>query len=500
MSLTPELHDLQLRIEGWARGYGLDFFETRFEVVDYDRINELAAFGGFPTRYPHWRFGMEYEQLARSSEYGLSKIYEMVINTDPAWAYLLEGNHMTEQKLVMAHVYAHVDFFKNNYYFSVTNRRMVDAMANHATRVRRLIDDLGLERVEGFIDTCLALDNLIDYQAPYIQRPAARTEMPEGLPERMVEVPRLPARPYMDSFINPPEIMEQERQRLVREAEARRQRFPEHPQADVLGFLLDHAPLEAWEHELLAIVRAEALYFAPQGMTKIMNEGWATYWHSRIMTEKALEASEIIDYADACSKVLATSPRQLNPYKLGVELFRDIQERWDRGMFGAEWESCDRMDVRETWDRQTGQGMEKIFQVRRIYNDITFLDEFLTPDFIERQQLYTFGYDPKQRQWTIRSKEFDDIKKRLLNQLTNFGQPWIAVRDANFRNRGELLLHHRFLGEPLRRDYATEVLSRLQRVWKRPVHVETLVDGHGRLLGFDGQSATDEPWSHSAPA
>jgi len=496
MSLPSELRELQLRIEDNARGFGLDFFETHFEVVDYARINEIAAFGGFPTRYPHWRWGMEYEQLSRSAEYGLSKIYEMVINTDPAYAYLLEGNLMSDQKLVMAHVYGHVDFFKNNYYFSVTNRRMVDTMANHATRVRNLIDRLGLERVEAFLDTCLSLDNLVDYQAPYIQRPSVRSEPVDEYPDRTVQVHKLPARSYMDEFINPPELIEQQRQQKVREMEERRNRFPENPQFDVLAFLAEYAPLQSWELELLQIVRAEAQYFAPQGMTKIMNEGWATYWHSRIMTEKALEASEIIDYADACSKVLATNPRQLNPYKLGVELFRDIRERWDRGMFGPDWEDCDSMAARETWDRQVGEGMSKIFQVRRLYNDITFLDEFLTPDFVERQNLYTFGYNPKSRRWEVSSKEFAEIKARILEGLTNFGQPSIAVRDANFRNRGELLLHHRLLGQPLRLDYAQDVLRNLYKVWKRPAFIETSVEGQGRLIGFDGNRNSDEAWEY----
>src|SRR5678809_1034405 len=133
-------------------------------------MNEVAAFGGFPTRYPHWRFGMDYEQLSKGYEFGLQKIYEMVINTNPAYAYLLEGNSLVDQKIVMAHVAGHVDFFKNNYYFSKTNRKMIDGMANHATRVRKHIERLGLEKVETFIDSCLCLENLIDPMSPFIVR------------------------------------------------------------------------------------------------------------------------------------------------------------------------------------------------------------------------------------------------------------------------------------------------------------------------------------------
>jgi stage V sporulation protein R len=493
MSLTPALRDARDEIETVARGFGLDFFETVFEMVDYDRINEIAAYGGFPTRYPHWRFGMEYEELSRSSEYGLSKIYEMVINTDPAYAYLLEGNSMVEQRTVIAHVFGHVDFFKNNYYFSVTDRKMVDRMANHATRVRELIDDVGLERVERFIDTCLSLDNLVDVHAAYMARAPLRVQQVE-VPslDRAIQVARLPARDYMEEFVNPPEFLEQKRRERVKQAEDRRRRFPEEPQRDVLGFLLHHAPLDGWEVEILQIIRDEALYFAPQGMTKIMNEGWASYWHSRILTERVLRADEFVDYADSYSRVMATSPRRLNPYKLGIELWRDIEERWNRGMFGPEWEDCDRIEQREAWDHKVGAGREKIFAVRRIYNDVTFLDEFLTPDFIERQRLFAFGYNPRNKQWEISSREFADVKQKLLDQITNAGQPVIDVVDANFRNRSELLLRHQFRGTPIRVDYANEVLANLHRVWRRPCHLHTEVDGKGRLLGFDGQNCTQE--------
>ena len=170
--LPPNLRKLKEEIEAQARSYGLDFYETIFEVLDGDDLNEVAAYGGFPTRYPHWSFGMQYEQLKKGYEYGLSKIYEMVINNEPCYAYLLEGNSSVDQKMVMAHVYGHCDFFKNNYYFSKTNRRMIDGMANHAMRVRKHIERHGIEKVEAFVDVCLTLDNLIDPQSPYIVRRA----------------------------------------------------------------------------------------------------------------------------------------------------------------------------------------------------------------------------------------------------------------------------------------------------------------------------------------
>src|SRR5690606_8391555 len=179
---SSDLREIQRSIEGHAKDYGLDFFPTLFEVLDYRQMNEVAAYGGFPVRYPHWRFGMEYEQLSKSAEYGLSRIYEMVINNTPSVAYLLEGNSLVDQKLVMSHVYAHVDFFKNNYTFKTTNqgvdkrtgepiRKWIDTMANHGATVRRWANRIGIEKVEGFVDHCLSLENLIDPYAPFAPAP-----------------------------------------------------------------------------------------------------------------------------------------------------------------------------------------------------------------------------------------------------------------------------------------------------------------------------------------
>src|SRR6478735_9972532 len=170
MPLPPHLEALRAEIASYARGYGLDFFDVIFECVTYDEMNMIAAYGGFPTRFPHWKFGMEYEQLSKGYAYGLSKIYELVINNDPSYAYLMSSNADVDQKLVMAHVYGHVDFFKNNFSFAHTNRKMMDIMANHGTKIRRYIDKYGLDKVETFIDRCLSIDNLIDRQLPFIKR------------------------------------------------------------------------------------------------------------------------------------------------------------------------------------------------------------------------------------------------------------------------------------------------------------------------------------------
>ena len=508
-TLPQYLREWQEKVEKIAVGYGLDVFPTVFEILTYDQMNEIAAYLGFPNRYPHWRFGMEYEQLSKSYEYGLSKIYEMVINNNPAYAYLLEGNSLTEQKLVMAHVMGHVDFFKNNFAFRATdldaqgrladpmrradpydpNRKWIDKMANNGSKVRRHIDRIGVAKVEEFIDFCLSLENLIDPWRPFAPKPAARPNSDDEPQAR--EIPRLKAKGYMEKFINPEEYLEEQKKKMEAEAE-RDRRFPERPERDILLFLLQHAPLDRWERDCLETIRDEAYYFVPQRQTKIMNEGWASFWHSKMMTEKIADATEIIDYAERNAMVMATSKGQLNPYKLGVELLRNIEERWDRGQFGREYEECDSIAEKRNWDLRLGLGRQKIFEVRKLYTDVTFIDEFLTPEFAVQMGLFTFNYSSRNERYEIESREFKKVKDKLLSQLTNSGTPVIVVYDANFENRGELLLKHEHNGIDLQMDYARDTLRALVRIWRRPVGVATIVDNKPTLLRYDGTEHTSK--------
>ena len=211
---------------------------------------------------------------------------------------------------------------------------------------------------------------------------------------------------------------------------------------DILLFLLEHGPLLPWQVDVLSIIRDEAYYFAPQGQTKIMNEGWASYWHSTIMTRHGLEPNDVVNYADHNSGTLASSPTRLNPYKLGVELFRDIEDRWNRGCFGRDYDDCDDLVTKREWNTNAGLGRDKIFEVRRIHNDLTFIDEFLTLDFCRRHKMFRFGYNENTDFYEIESREFPKVKQQLLFSLTNRGRPIISVTEGNYKNRGELYLVH----------------------------------------------------------
>jgi len=498
--LPRELLEHMKRIKAKALEYGLDFFEVVFERLDFDTMNQIAAFGGFPIRYPHWKWGMEYERLSKRDAYGMGRIYEMVINNDPCYAYLQESNSILDQKLVMAHVYGHADFFKNNLWFGKTDRKMMDQMANHATRVRRHVERQGQEEVERFIDDCLAIEHLIDPHSMFVARedPRSRAKDEPGA----FEPDKLPAKDYMDPFINPPAELERQREAHKEREAARASAFPEKPTRDVLLFLMRHAKIPEWKSDILSIIRDEAYYFAPQAMTKVMNEGWATYWHSKLMTEHFVESSEIIDYAEQHSGVVHMPPGGFNPYKIGVELFKEIERRWDRGQHGPGWEALDTIGAKDAFDSGAGEGRAKIFEARRIYNDVSFIDEFLTPEFVEKHQMYQFKRDARTGEVKVVTRDFGRVKQTLLHHLTNMGQPFVYVVDANYLNRGELYLAHRFAGLELDAAKAIEVLRALRRIWGRPVHVQARVNEEMRLITLEeaGGDARSEVIGEDTPA
>ncbi|HEX9641004.1 MAG TPA: SpoVR family protein, partial [Candidatus Krumholzibacteria bacterium] len=181
-------------------------------------------------------------------------------------------------------------------------------------------------------------------------------------------------------------------------------------------------------------------------------------------------------------------------------LFRDIEDRWNRGAFGREYDECDDYNERRRWDKQLGLGREKIFEVRKIYNDVTFIDTFLTDEFCQQHKLFVYQYDLDEEQFVIASREFGKIKRQLLNQLTNAGQPIISVVDADFGNRGELCLEHTFEGVPLDLHFAEATLVNLQKIWKKPVSIRSVYQSKQIMLRHDGEQSTIEEIAESSSA
>lgn len=469
--LSAELRNQAHEIFEMARDFGLTHFPIKFVSVSPKELNAIAAYTGFPSRISHWTYGMDFEDIHKRYQYGVSKIYELVINTDPVIAYLLDTNTMVDQKLVMIHVCGHADFFYNNNWFGNTNRQMLDQMANNASRAKRIMDRVGDTRVEDFLDICHSLNNLIDPYKDHIKRQYPKPDEDDRLMRQ--EIPKLKSTAgYMDRYINDAEFIAAQKRRIAEERE-KNKKLPVQPERDVLGFVLEHAPkLERWQRTLLAMVREEAYYFAPQRMTKIMNEGWATYIHSKFMTGHLCTDGDIIDYCDSQSRAIAQG-KSLNPYRLGLALFKDIEDRWNKGKFGLEWERCRNMEQLHNWDTGAMKGKEKIFQVRQTHNDLTFIDDFLTPEFAVDQKLFSFK--PGQFGYMEINREFTKVKSHLLQMLANGGQPVIQVTNGDFANRGELLLEHVYDGQELDKAKGKDTLENLYQLWSRPIHIDTII-------------------------
>lgn len=318
-------------------------------------MSEIAACGGFPTRYHHWRFGQESLKMKKSYRYGLHKIYEMAINNDPCYAYLLEANQPIDHKVVIAHVSAHSDFFKNNAWYQYTNRNMLNEMGNHAAQIEAIRSKENRKEVDQFIDWCLSIENLIDIHAPFIERRKIEKKKKEGkIPGRLESQEDLAF--YMEEFINPVEYLEAQKEAKEKKEERQKQiekglKLPPEPTKDIMLFLLEHAALEDWQRKILAVVREEAYYLAPQTQTKVMNEGWAKYWERKIIVEQGIaEPNEIVDDAQHTAGTVAKSIGRINPYRLGIELWKDIESRWNTGRHGKIWEECNISSISENWD------------------------------------------------------------------------------------------------------------------------------------------------------
>lgn len=443
-SLPPRLMKAAVQAEEAASAAGLTFFEVVFEMLDAADVNAVAAYGGFPTRYPSWRFGMEYERLSRGYDWGLSKIYELVINHDPTIAYLVRSNSVMEQKLVMAHVFGHADFFRNNAWFSATDRRMLERFDEHSRRVTEHTARLGADRVETFLDRALSLEPLMDPHAPLARaRARAARQGTDGAPSSLAERSRRELG----------RLMGEPGEGTAPAAAAPQERGLDLPTFDVVRFLLRHADLEPWERDVLGIVSAEAEYFMPQRMTKVINEGWASFWHSKLLTGGLLDASEVVEFADCHSGATQTAPGQLNPYKLGIDLFRHAER----------------------------QGLD-LFQLRSIHNDVSFVDAVLDDAFVRSSSLFVMGSGGRGGR-KIGTRDPEQVKESLLQSLAWGGQPRIrlgAIED------GRLVLEHLHDGRDLKLDEAGEMLRTIETLWKRDVELRTEEKGEGRRLRCSG--------------
>lgn len=479
LKIHKELKEVIPKIFAACDEYGLDYYPTIIQPMTYDEISEIAAYSGFPVRYPHWSFGMEFEELHTGYMNNRHRIYELVINSSPCIIYYLDSNTLMDNIMVIAHALGHNDFFKNNIYFSKTNTDMLNKMANHGRRVRNYMARWGNEKVTEFMDHVLRIQTLIDPSEAWVEKkikdPVIRDKREYKHPNRLdISV----GHDYMDEYINPKEWLDKQRARLEKEEVANEIGILKNPIKNILGFIRDNAPLKPWQTDIAAMIYDEALYFAPQRSTKVINEGWASWIDYKIMAEKALAGlgqpthdGGIVEYAKHKMGVLGGKYSN-NPYKLGFSLLLDIEDRWNKGKFGTEYEECDNLKEKLDWDKNLGLGKDKVFEVRKYYNDYYLISEFFTKEFCEKNEYFEWKKYPN-GEIKIETRDHKVIKKKLLERHTNGGFPEILLTDANYRGKGYLFLEHKWNGKSLHKSYTSAVLQSLYYLWGKDIYLST---------------------------
>ncbi|RKN74119.1 SpoVR family protein [Paenibacillus ginsengarvi] len=451
-----------------AQGFGLDYYPMRYEICPADIIYTFGAYG-MPTRFSHWSFGKTFHRMKMQYDFGLSKIYELVINSNPCYAFLLDGNSLIQNKLIVAHVLAHCDFFKNNARFSKTNRNMVESMSATAERVREYELLHGTEAVETFLDAVLAIQEHVD---PALVKPYYGDKERQAAEAKEREKKMSPSK----SRSGYEDLWELDADGKKAEPEIASKKFPARPEKDLLYFLEEHSPiLEPWQRDIVTMLRDEMLYFWPQMETKIMNEGWASYWHQRIVRELDLTSEETIEYAKLNSGVVQPSRHSLNPYYLGLKIFEDIEKRWDDPS----------EEDRKRFGRQPGRGRDKIFEVREFDSDTSFIRNYLTKDLVEDLDLYIF--EKKGPEWKITEKAWESVRDQLVYSRINGGFPVLHVMDGNHTNSGEMYIKHAYEGIELDIKYLEKTLPYVHKLWGRTVHLETIVEDKSVLFTYDGK-------------
>ena len=441
---------------------GLDCYEQEFEVCDQEAMLGYMAYHGMPSHYPHWSFGKAFEQTRTRYGHGVTGLpYEMVINSDPCLAYLMRDNSLALQVLTIAHVYGHNDFFKNNFTFTSATRAgdTISAFKRRAERVRGYIEDpsIGPDLVEAFLDAAhaLSMNRSRNAVTPRLDR---REQV-----RRLVEA----SAPRSDPFAG----------LHVAEAvpEVDLSRVPLEPDGDILLFIRDHNPdLAGWQRDLLTIVDEEARYFIPQIETKIMNEGWASYWHHKIMTSLDLPQEIHLEFLVRHNQVICPHPGGLNPYHVGYMVWHDIEKR-----FGGP---------------DTKEGREKMMQVRESDRDVAFLRRFLTHELM--QELDLFSWAPRGENLVVDAvsdeENWEKVRNKLLQQIGCGSMPVIRIPDCDHRGARTLYLVHDHDGRDLDLSQAEKTLDHLRYLWGHDIYLETLLREKKALLtatddGFDAK-------------
>ena len=477
------LRTLEVRIREIAEGMGLRTTDIVFEVVPAQRVLEGMSYH-FPTNFSHWSFGRDYERNRTIYEHtGHGIPYEQVWNFKVPKAFLVETSPFALQVLTVAHVYGHADFFLSNTH-SRHGRSVADIAEearNAAPRFQEYTDRYGLDEIERIIDAAMAVQwhQDIDPFAEEVPEQEVRDHL------IAVEQAKLKRPQTVEGEFQEPQTKEQveEIERNLRELMFK---TPPQPEYDLLRYIKAHSPkpLRPMAVDILSVIRNQARALAPNARTKLLNEGWATYVHVRIMRqlfqEGLLTAEEHGVFNRFHSAVLREDRKGLNWYRVGFGLYEYTREQWNKGRFGREFEQCEDPLERAYWDTAANQGDEKIFEVRANYSDRMAVELLFSDEFIHEQRLYIYQeqVDPNTGDIIEVITESRPLVLRTLlkQQLTLHGTPVIYVKDGNYNDNRELYLvnvNHPNSRNELDGEYERATLEKIFYLWGRPVHLET---------------------------
>ena len=443
--------------------FGLSCFPQEFEVCDHEQMLGYMAYSGMPSHYPHWSYGKSYEKLKTLYDYGVSGLpYEMVINANPSLAYLMQGNSLCLQVLTIAHVYGHNDFFKNNFTFRETRPELtIDNFKIRADRIRTYAEDpsIGTAKVEEAFDAAHALS--MQCRRHFAIRKLSRDEQQEQVIAA--------AQPPPDPF------------HLIHKRPAAEQpdltKVPLEPEADILLFIRDHNPyMPEWQKDLLTIVHDEAQYFIPQIETKIMNEGWASYWHHKIMNSLELPEDLHMEFLVHHNQVVRPHPGTLNPYYLGFRMWHDIERRCDEPT----------PEEIEKYGAPESSGTEQLFQVREVDRDVSFVRRFLNEELMRDMDMFEHQRKDEDVVITHVSDEqhWRQVKETLLRNVGMGSIPVIRIEDADYQHNRLLYLKHDHDGRDLQLEYAERTLAYVYQLWGRSVFLETSVQDANYIFSY----------------
>ncbi|MBF0529204.1 MAG: SpoVR family protein [Deltaproteobacteria bacterium] len=482
-----------------AREAGLRFQDETLEYIVTNRdLLELAPKVMIPTLYDYWVHDVEI--LKEKGKYELYPVnpYETVINTRPPISFYNDNNPDWLNVMIFYHVLAHIDFFQNNLYFRHTWEY---DFTGQALADKRLLAKLRSEKgrwVDYVIEFARSIDNLVGYfqELSHFHRASEmnntrrmdyyfdvfiQDEKKLNIGEYIKEIERYNENQRLygpvgeDSFFADVE-------RKYPEFEAMFKKYQEKkvvPRSDLMQFLLDHSEVlnkegNRWMKTVLQVVRNTSVFFQPQIRTKIMNEGWASYWHEVLFLGDDRINGHEVDFARVNAGVTSMSRVGLNPYALGMRLFQYIEESADKGKYSQAFQTLLDARQRDIYDQATGKGREFIFQVRENLSDFQFANIYIDQDFINRHRLFVVGkrlsQDRMVYQYYVKSRKAEDYRQMVLDQL--YHPPYILI-DNHKTAGGELYLIHRFEDKPLVTEYIPNTLMGLEYLWGGPVHLET---------------------------